>query len=420
MADPVVGALPDADVDYAVVVPIRDRADELDRLLASVEPGRPVIVVDDASLRPRPLRAVAARHGATLVRLETNVGPGGARNAGLAHVETPFVVFCDSDVVLEPDTVRVLLRHFADPQVAMVVPRITALDVPGSNGWLGRYEQARSSLDLGKDPASVRPRSPVAWASTACVVARVDALGPAFDAGMRIGEDVDLGWRLVEEGWRIRYEPSVEARHEHRTRLWDWFTRKLAYGTGAAPLARRHPRDIAPAVLAPWSAAMLVALAAQRRWSVPVALAIGGVTSVRIARRLTGIEHPLRWGAWLTANGALGALAQGSALLLRHWVPATIVALPFSRRLRRATAVAAVLDVALEYRRTAAIGPIGFAVARRLDDLAYGIGVWWSALRAGSLVAITPDLSGTSRDPAPAARRAQEAVTAPDEPAESA
>ncbi|CAN5489577.1 mycofactocin biosynthesis glycosyltransferase MftF [soil metagenome] len=396
MADPILDRLPENPEDYTVVVPVRDRAEELARLLASVEPGRPVIVVDDASRHPERVAAVAARAGAQLIALDENIGPGGARNAGMARVTTPFVVFVDSDIVLDADTVSVLLKHFADPKVAMAVPRIVGLETPGSGSWVGRYEDARSSLDLGRHPAGVRPRSPVSWASTACVVARVDALGEGFDARMRVGEDVDLGWRLVDAGWRIRYEPAVRARHEHRVRFGDWFLRKAVYGTGAQPLAERHPRDIAPAVLAPWSVGVLLALLAQRRWSVPVAGAISLITATRIARKLERVKHPLAWGAWLTANGIVGAVGQASALLLRHWWPIALVLCLFSSRMRRAVAVAAITDVALEYRRNdAGLDPIRFGLARRLDDLAYGAGVWFGAIRARSIAALLPDVRGS-------------------------
>ncbi|MFF2130695.1 glycosyltransferase family 2 protein [Streptomyces olivochromogenes] len=108
------------------------------------------------------------------------------------------------------------------------MPRIAALPTTDSANWLGRYESARSSLDLGAYPAAVRPGTPVSWAPTACVVARTDALQEGFDARMRIGEDVDLCWRLIESGWRVRYEPAVEAAHEHRVRVHDWFLRKAA------------------------------------------------------------------------------------------------------------------------------------------------------------------------------------------------
>ncbi|WP_030326356.1 mycofactocin biosynthesis glycosyltransferase MftF [Streptomyces sp. NRRL B-3229] len=391
MANPVVSALPaQPHPPYSVVVPVRDRPRQLDRLLGSVGTGHPVIVVDDASRRPAAVAAVAALHGARLVTLPVNAGPAAARNAGLRHVTTPFAVFTDSDVVLHPDTVPTLLRHFADPRVALAVPRITGLPGP-ADGWIGRYENARSSLDLGHHPAAVRPGSPVSWASTACAVARVDALTDGFDGSLRVGEDVDLCWRLIKQGHRVRYEPSARAAHEHRARLDDWFLRKLVYGTGAQPLAERHPEFIAPAELAPWSAAFLAALLAQRRWSLPVAGAVAGATALRIARKLDGTSHPHRLALRLTAIGAVGALGQASALLTRHWWPLTALACTASRRARRAAAVAALADLTLEHRRDrAGLDPVRYGVARRLDDLAYGTGVWLSAAKGRSTAALRP------------------------------
>ncbi|MGY0489738.1 mycofactocin biosynthesis glycosyltransferase MftF [Streptomyces sp. WG-D5] len=410
LAHPVVDALPAARArDVTYVVPVRDRADRLDRLLGSIRAttDAPVIVVDDASHAPAPVAEVAARHQARLLPLTVNVGPGGARNAGLRHVGTPYVVFVDSDILLAPDTIGTLLRHFADPAVVMAVPRISALPGADAERWLGRYEGARSSLDLGRHPAAVRTGTPVSWVPSACMLARVDALTKAggFDAAMRVGEDVDLCWRLTADGGRIRYEPAVLAAHEHRVDLADWFRRKAVYGTGAHPLARRHPDNIAPAVLAPWSAAMLLALLAQRRWSLPAAGALAAVATVRNAGKLRGVERPLGHAARLTALGAAAAFMQGTALLTRHWWPLTAAGCLVSRRVRRATAVAAVTDVALETlgRNASPTGldPVRYAVARRLDDLAYGTGVWLSALRGRSTAALRPRIVRTHRSRSP-------------------
>jgi mycofactocin glycosyltransferase len=409
LAHPVVRALPrhpahgnGHDPNCTYVIPVRDRPRELARLLESIPAGSPVIVVDDASRRPDLITAVAAQHGARLVPLAVNMGPAGARNAGLRLVTTPYVAFVDSDIVLTADTVSTLLRHFADPQVAMAVPRITGLATTEASGWLGRYESTRSSLDLGAHPAAVRPGTPVSWAPSACVVARVDVLTKSggFDERMRVGEDVDLCWRLVRDSWRIRYEPTVEAAHEHRAGLGDWFTRKAVYGTGAHPLAQRHPQNIAPAVLAPWSTALVLALLAQRRWSVPVAGSIWAVATARIAGKLKDTGHPVRHATRLTADGAVSALAQGSALLTRHWWPLTAIGCLASRRMRRATALAAITDIALEYHRdTTRLDPIRYGIARRLDDLAYGTGVWISALKGRSTAALRPRMVLSPRSP---------------------
>ena len=394
MADPVLAELPAGDgAQVTFVVPVRNRPDELNRLLDSLGAGHRTIVVDDCSTDPETIAEIAAKHGALLVPLPINVGPAGARNAGLRRVTTAYVAFVDSDVVVQRDTVSTLLRHFADPKVAIVAPRVLGLPVREGTNWIGRYEEARSSLDLGVHQATVRPRAPVSWVSSSCLIARVEAIGDGFSAEMRVGEDVDLVWRLAESGWRIRYEPAAQVWHEHRVKLGDWMSRKAFYGTGAHALAQRHGYNAAPAVLAPWSVGVIIAVLAQRRWSVPAVLGFSAVTVVQIAGKLNKSEQPVRVSLWLTSSGVLAALGQAMELLLRHWWPLTIVGCVFSKRVRRAVLVSAVLDVALEYRRTdAKLDPFRFGLARRLDDLAYGAGVWLGAIRGRSLIALVPDI----------------------------
>jgi mycofactocin system glycosyltransferase len=432
MADPIVAELPDGDLSQVtVVVPVRDRPAALDRLLACLGDQHPamsawppaaapfatgrrraaqrVIVVDDGSQDPKAIADVAAAHRAELVALAENGGPAAARNAGLRRVTTPYVAFVDSDVVLDPDALPLLLRHFADPRVVLAAPRVLGLRMPGRDRWIRRYEDARSSLDLGVEPGIVRPRAPVSWVPSACLLARVDALGDGFSAGMRVAEDVDLVWRLADVGRRVRYEPTAVVRHEHRTDVHDWLARKAFYGTGAHLLAQRHGTNVAPVVLAPWSAGFVLALLAQRRWSVPVAALFFGVAAARIARKVERSEHPRRLGLRLAVDGAVASVWQAAALLLRHWWPVAAVGCLFSRRLRRAMVAATVLDTVVDLRRTKAhLDPVRYAVARRLDDAAYGCGVWYGAIRGRSPRALLPDVrwraQGRRRAVSPRAR----------------
>lgn len=408
VADPDADLLPDVALDrLTVVIPVKDRPRQLARLLAGLPPDLArVIVVDDGSDGPRATADVARAAGLELLALTKNIGPAGARNAGLAKVETEFVAFVDSDVVLTDGALERLLRHFADPGVAMAAPRVQGLDVATPN-IITRYENARSSLDLGHRPAAVRPRTPLSWVSSTCLVVRVAALGDGFDPAMRVGEDVDLVWRLADAGWRVRYEPAAVVLHDHRTTLRSWLGRKFFYGTGAAPLARRHPNDIAPAILPPWAAVMLVALGLQRRWSLPVAAALCAVAVVRTRKTIGPMPHRTRVSLRLVGQGVLAAIAQGAALLLRHWWPLTAVAMAFSRRARRAAAAAAVLDTVWEMTRLApGLDPLRFALARRLDDAAYGAGVWWSAMRDRTLTPLLPRFTIGSRRAASGGRRA--------------
>ncbi len=84
-----------------VVIPARDAertiAASLASILASDGAGAPaVIVVDDGSIDRTAAVAAAAASAARLLRT-AGVGPGAARNAGIAAATTPFVAFCDAD-----------------------------------------------------------------------------------------------------------------------------------------------------------------------------------------------------------------------------------------------------------------------------------------------------------------------------------
>ncbi|MGB0100198.1 MAG: glycosyltransferase, partial [Nocardioides sp.] len=261
IADPVLdGVVPLDPADLTVVLPVHGRADQLERALESLRPLH-CLVIDDAS--PTPLRPT----GAEVVRLEQNVGPAAARNVGLARVRTPYVAFVDCDVTVSADTLLRLGRHFADPQVALVAPRIVGVARSSRPRWFERYDEAASSLGLGETGCSVRPGAAVGWLPSACLVGRVDRLGSGFDATMRVGEDVDLVWRLVDAGETVRYDPTETAGHDARPTLRGWMGRKFVYGTGGAPLAARHGDKGATAVLSPAMALGGAALLARRWWS---------------------------------------------------------------------------------------------------------------------------------------------------------
>ncbi len=379
-----------------VVVPIRDRADRLDRLLAGLG-GLPVIVVDDASRDPGAVAAVAERHDAQLLALPDNVGPAGARNAGLAEVRTPYVAFVDSDVVVDADSLRGLAGHFADPKVAAVGPRVQGVARSAAPRRFERWDVEGLSLDLGEVPALVRPWSKVGWLPSACLVVRVaDVEAEPFDAGRRVAEDVDLVWRLIKSGRQVRYDPAYVAGHDSRGTWSTWLGRKAFYGTGGAWLAQRHGDWMAPAVLSPVPAVGALALLAQRRWSLPVALGCVALVRVRLGRTLPDTPDRARLATALTAEVTVSTLRQGSHLALRHWWPGLAGAALVSRRARRIVAAAMLWDL-LDHREVApGAAPEAFA-ARRADDLAYGAGLWWGAVRARSARVLVPRITGLRR-----------------------
>jgi mycofactocin system glycosyltransferase len=388
LAVPDLTAVPAAPAgELTVVIPVRDRPHQLDRALTALGPLRR-IVVDDASAEPDAVGQVVARHGADLVTLHTNVGPAGARNAGLALVTTPYIAFVDSDVEIEATQLLMLTRHFADPNVALVGPRVTGVSRSARPRWFERYDVAASSLSLGRTPGTVQPGGAVTWLPSACLVGRTAALRRGFDPAMRVGEDVDLVWRLVDAGHRVRYDPAIEALHDTRTSVHGWLGRKFVYGTGSAALARRHGDRLAPAALNPAYALAAVMLLYRHRWAVPIAAAAGILGRRAIHRALPSVPGTSELAGRLAARGLFWAVRQEAALALRHWWPVTAALCVRSAGARRALSTALLVDtlVALSDHRKNGdrLRFIDLIAGRRLDDLAYGAGLWWGAMRSGT------------------------------------
>ena len=254
-------------LDVTIVIPAHDRADLLEQTLAACGTAAPVVVVDDGSRDRQLLADTVQRHGARLVTRLSSGGPGAARTSGLAAVDTEFVAFLDSDCAPPKGWLQSLAGHFADPLVGAVAPRIVAAD---SLTRAGKYGQACGPLDLGDRPARVVPGTAVAYVPTAALVVRRAALdavatgGAAFDPALRVGEDVDLVWRLHHHGWRVRFDPAVEVRHVEPDRWAAVLERRFRYGTSAAPLSTRHPEAVAPFVVHPWPAAVVTSILARR------------------------------------------------------------------------------------------------------------------------------------------------------------
>jgi mycofactocin system glycosyltransferase len=370
-----------------VVVPAKDDADLLDRLLPTI--GFPTVVVDDASDDPGSIDRVAASHGARVVRRTTNGGPGAARMTGLDGVETAFVVFVDADVELPDDWWQRLAPHFDDPAVVAVAPRVVS---PTGPTLRERYESAHSPLDLGANPANVAPMRRIAYVPTAVLAARSEAVRGVggFDPALRVGEDVDLVWRMATEVGSVRYAPEVKVRHRPRDSWFGLFRQRVAYGGSAADLAQRHGSLVAPARCSRWSLAAWGS-AAVGRPLVGVGIALG--SSAALARKLDGVPDAPREAAriagWGHGHAGLGLAGAAS----RVWWP-LVLPLACVRRLRPAV-VAAMLGPAAWrwWKGDRPADPVRSVVLRVVDDMSYGVGVWRGVVSHRSARALVPDLT---------------------------
>lgn len=379
-------------LDVTVVVPVFGTSDELRPTLATLGPVGRLIVVDDASPDPG-IEDVARDHGGELVRHDVNRGPSAARNTGWRRATTELVVFIDTGCVPSPGWLHELLPHFDDPQVVAVAPRITTDVAATLPRALAAYERARPTLDRGPAEANVRPRSQVPFVPAATLLVRRHALEAVsgFDETMRMGEDVDLVWRLGVRGGTVRYAPTTSVAHTSRPSAHSWLRQRYAYGTSAAALARRHGTAVAPLAISPWTAAAwaLAGAGAPR-----AGLAVAAGSTALLVPKLKHLVHPWHESAHLAGLGHLYGGRVIADALRRPWWPFAALAALVSRRARIAVAVAATAPPLLEWwQQRPPLDPFRWTGLRLLDDIAYGTGVWAGCLRERSVAALRPELT---------------------------
>ncbi|HWC33357.1 MAG TPA: mycofactocin biosynthesis glycosyltransferase MftF [Mycobacteriales bacterium] len=366
--------------DVTVVVPVRDRAGQLDRCLASLAAGDRVVVVDDGSADPAAIAAAVRRNGARLVRRDTSAGPAAARNIGLAGIDSELVAFVDSDCRVPTGWLDILAGHFVDSAVGAVAPRVRSARHDHSR----RYRDQCGLLDLGPGAARVRPLGRVGYVPTAALVVRREALVEVgeFDADLRFGEDVDLVWRLDAAGWRVRYDPAVEVLHDEPI---DWparLVKRFRYGTAAAPLATRHPGASSHLVANPWPLGFVAAAAIARRPELAAAAAAGSYVATR--RALSAVDVPEISAARLTGEALAGTWRGAGRYATQFTLPVLAAAALRRRSLGKAVAVATLVAAApvAEYRaRRPAVSLPRFVAGQIVDDAAYGAGVYAGCLR---------------------------------------
>ena len=205
-----------AGVQLAVIVPAYRCAATLHAslagLLASEFPRQAweLVVVDDGS--GDETAAVAARFADRVVTVSDGpLGPAHARNAGAATTRAPILVFVDADVVVAPTTLRQLAAHLRDDSGSDAV--FGAYDAtPADEGFVSQYR----NLLHHRVHALHRGAASTFWAG--CGAVRHDAFDAVgqFDA-LRYPrpqvEDIDLGYRLGDAGYRILLDPEITGRH---------------------------------------------------------------------------------------------------------------------------------------------------------------------------------------------------------------
>lgn len=388
-----------------VVIPVKDRAEELRRCLGSLERVRypadllEVIVVDDGSRDES--AAVAQAFGARVVASGgRGLGPASARNWGAREARGELLAFIDSDCTASPGWLDGLAACFDDPEVAAVGGRVEGMHCATR---LDRYEAKMSSLCLGGHPRSGREGDDTFYLpSCNLLVRRADFLEVGgFREGMHVGEDVDLTWRLRDRGHCILYVPRGWVYHEHRNRLGAFLRRRFEYGTSEALLHGLHPARtkkmaVPPGLAAALGLALLTGLGAGWFW-LPLAALVFAADAARARTRFAAAGISVAFVPALLARARAGAslVYYLGYHAVRYYGWPLLLASAAAPRVGLVAAAAFLWVAGVDHRvKGVGLGFPSFLAFYLGEQLAYGAGVFWGCARRRSFRSYRPELRG--------------------------
>ncbi|QIN80488.1 mycofactocin system glycosyltransferase [Rubrobacter marinus] len=397
-------ALPARWPSVTVVVPSRDRPTETracaESLLALDYPadGLEVLVVDDAS--EPPLSEALGDLPLRVLRLDENVGQSAARNLAMEAARGEVVAFIDNDCLAHAGWLRALVPPLCEPGVDVAGGRVLS---PPPDGRIAAFEAVRSSLDMGPVGGKVGAQEPVAYLPSCNLAADREALRSlgGFDKEMLLGEDADLVWRAARAGSGIRYEPSAEIVHRHRTRLLPFLRRRADYGSSEADLQRRHP-EARRTMMVPVLGGLLLAAPPVLPLSWPASLAL-----VVLAALLACVEVGLktrrlrRVGARLPTGKIVAAVARqhgaglyhlGTNVVRYYSLPLLGASLLWPALLPPVLALMVIPPVVDHGRLRPKMSLASFACLYWAELAAYQIGVWRGCLERRTIRPLVPKL----------------------------
>jgi glycosyltransferase involved in cell wall biosynthesis len=214
---------------YSVVIPARDAARTLGRVLDSLAAQKPapseVIVVDDGSTDAT--ASMAAERGARVLSTGGGRFAGGARNDGWDEARGDAVVFLDADVVPAPGWGAGVARAMTEFPGALVGCART-FDAETPWGWVCHLQVETPYLPRGG------PRETSFLSAFCLLVPREAPLRWDESYG---GEDALFCADALAAGLRLVFDPRFSAAHEHERRTFGDLRRqqrRLAYGLARA------------------------------------------------------------------------------------------------------------------------------------------------------------------------------------------
>ena len=158
-----------------------------------------------------------------------------AYNYAMKIVAYPILGFIDADAKVEPDWLKKVTPHLAEPEVAGVSGSIETWNA--DNPWARSigYELKSRYRRIGKYTGRIATMNLLLKKSV------IEEVG-GWDEKLPSQYDTDFGFRMSGRGYKIAYEPTAVCYHFNRPTLKAFYRQQLQYGKNTLKLYFKHGR----------------------------------------------------------------------------------------------------------------------------------------------------------------------------------
>lgn len=206
----------DSSLNVSVIIPVYNGGEAFVRCIehlcaASPQPYEVIVVADGGKNGMAHLE----EQGIRVLETPRVGGPAIARNMGAQHARGNILYFVDADVLIPRDAIQQVVDMFAqDPSLTALIGSYD--DAPSQPNFLSQY---RNLLHHYVHQVS-REEASTFWGACGAIKRAAFLEVGGFNEGYRHPsiEDIELGYRLKQEGMRIRLCKALQVKH---LKKWD-------------------------------------------------------------------------------------------------------------------------------------------------------------------------------------------------------